>query len=128
MRREIRRKDVECLFVCLQGRFRILRNENFAWSDKLIIHISSACVVIHNLIVEYSRNGEKELDDDGNAVDCVTEFLEEGREESGEAESSEEGGEPGQGLTRLDELLGQSEVVMSVVRREELRLALTSHL
>ena len=124
-RQEGRRKDIERFFGCLQGRFRILRNELFTWSDERIIKISSVCVILHNLIVEYTRNSEiDELDEDGQEVDCIAEFLGEGSENE-ENESAES-------LpmipSRLDKLIEQSDIVQDNTRHIQLRTELASHL
>ena len=126
-RQESRRKDVERLFGCLQGRFRILRNEIFSWSDDAIIQISSVCVILHNLM--FSKNSEEnEVDENGVNVNCITEYLNENTDEvdvhSGEIADTNNMVEG----SRLEELLHHSDVVRNRSRHCELREALTSHL
>ncbi len=77
---ESRRKDVERFFGVLQGRFRILRYEFHEWNDSDIIDILHACVIIHNMLVDFSRNGElqSEVDETGRSLtseEIVEEFL-----------------------------------------------------
>lgn len=42
------RKDVERFFGCLQGRFRILRQDREEWSDELILLDADVCIILHN--------------------------------------------------------------------------------
>lgn len=44
-RQEAIRKDVERFFGYVQGRFKILRQELFEWSDEQIVLISNVCVI-----------------------------------------------------------------------------------
>uniref|UniRef100_A0A0A9GR26 DDE Tnp4 domain-containing protein n=1 Tax=Arundo donax TaxID=35708 RepID=A0A0A9GR26_ARUDO len=51
------RKDVECVFGVLQSRFNIVHHPTQLWKQKSIGRIMTACVIIHNTIVE----DEKEM-------------------------------------------------------------------
>ena len=62
LRQEGRRKDVERFFGCLQGRFKILKQERHEWSDSAIILTSEVCVILHNQIVRMSRDEELGLE------------------------------------------------------------------
>jgi Plant transposon protein len=80
MRQESVRKDVDRLFGCLQGRFKVLRRESFEWSLSFLIEISEVCVIIHNMLVELRMMGdlEDETDEIGNRVmdeSLVREFM-----------------------------------------------------
>ena len=57
-RQEAVRKDVERFFGCLQGRFKMLRQERHEWSDSELILISKVCIILHNMIVKMVWNGE----------------------------------------------------------------------
>lgn len=71
---EGRRKDVERFFGCLQGRFKILRQERHEWSDADIILISDVCVIIHNMIVKISMT-ESQSSEDTITNSIVDEFF-----------------------------------------------------
>ena len=55
------RKDVECFFGILKGRFRILRNGMEYYSEFDIEFIFKTCCILHNIILEYDRGYAKEL-------------------------------------------------------------------
>lgn len=78
-RQESVRKDVERLFGCLQGRFRILRHEREEWSDEIVQLISQVCVILHNMIVTMVKRGELdgEAEEGGRhvPVDLVGEYA-----------------------------------------------------
>jgi len=68
------RRDLECLFEFLQGRFKILRHEVHGRSDEQVILVSHVCVILHNMIIQIKKSGEleKEVDADSHAVDIVS--------------------------------------------------------
>lgn len=57
-RQESVRKDVERFNGCLQGRFKILRQESFEFDAEFIVSISNCCVILHNMLVELRLSGE----------------------------------------------------------------------
>jgi Plant transposon protein len=69
-RQEATRKDVERLFGCLQGRFKILRREWFQWDINFVVQVSEACVILHNMLVEFRRDEklDDEFDVNGNCI------------------------------------------------------------
>lgn len=52
MLQEARRKDVERAFGVLQSRFNIVRRPARSWNMKILRKIMTACVILHNMIVE----------------------------------------------------------------------------
>ena len=82
---ESRRKDVERFFGVLQRRFKILRHEFYEWNDSEIVDITQACVILHNMLVVFSKSGElrNEVDETGKILtsqEIVEEFLQESSE------------------------------------------------
>eukprot|EP00173_Palmaria_palmata_P001450 Plantae.Rhodophyta-Palmaria_palmata.ctg18086.p1 GENE.Plantae.Rhodophyta-Palmaria_palmata.ctg18086~~Plantae.Rhodophyta-Palmaria_palmata.ctg18086.p1 ORF type:complete len:169 (+),score=21.43 Plantae.Rhodophyta-Palmaria_palmata.ctg18086:328-834(+) len=69
-RQESTRKDVERFFGCLQGRFKILRNDSFEFDAAFIVSISNCCVILHNMLAELRLSGEldDEYDVEGNRI------------------------------------------------------------
>ena len=59
-RQEATREDVERFFGCLQGRFKILRQERHEWCDALVILIGEGFFILHNLIVRMPLAEEAE--------------------------------------------------------------------
>lgn len=45
---------------CLQGRFKIVRNDVFERDANFIISISNCCVILHNMLAELRLSGELE--------------------------------------------------------------------
>lgn len=54
---EIVRKDVERAFVVLQSRFAIVRGPTQIWDQDMLEQIMTACVIMHNMIIEDERDG-----------------------------------------------------------------------
>ncbi|RLM74303.1 hypothetical protein C2845_PM15G01620 [Panicum miliaceum] len=50
------RKEVVCAFGVLQARFAILRNPTHMWQSETLSQIMYACIILHNMIVEYERD------------------------------------------------------------------------
>uniref|UniRef100_A0A0D3CE70 DDE Tnp4 domain-containing protein n=1 Tax=Brassica oleracea var. oleracea TaxID=109376 RepID=A0A0D3CE70_BRAOL len=50
------RKDVERAFGVLQARFAVVRNPSNLWDKNKIGNIMRACIILHNMIVEYERD------------------------------------------------------------------------
>lgn len=57
------RKDVERAFGVLQARFAIVRGPARFWNRKTLQKIMTACVIMHNMIIEDERVEHIELDD-----------------------------------------------------------------
>ncbi|XP_062198868.1 uncharacterized protein LOC133901539 [Phragmites australis] len=49
------RKDVECTFSVLQSRFPIVRGATRIWDQETLNNIMTACIIMHNMIVENER-------------------------------------------------------------------------
>jgi hypothetical protein len=63
---EAARKDVERAFGVLQARFAIVRGPAKGWKRKEIGDVMTACVIMHNMIVEEERdNGRQSYTYDG---------------------------------------------------------------
>jgi hypothetical protein len=54
------RKDVERAFGILQSQFAIVRGPSRFWDQKILWYIMTACVIMHNMIIENERG--KNLD------------------------------------------------------------------
>ncbi|KAM0821209.1 hypothetical protein ACQ4PT_025201 [Festuca glaucescens] len=53
---EAARKDVERAFGILQARWAIARHPARAWSVQTLLEVMTACVIMHNMIVEVERD------------------------------------------------------------------------
>jgi hypothetical protein len=51
-RQEACRKDVECCFGVLQGRFSIISNPCWQWNMDTIADVMFVCYILHNMILE----------------------------------------------------------------------------
>ena len=56
MRQEACRKDVERAFGVLQSRFAIVAGSMCFWRKSVLHDIISACIILHNMIVEDDRD------------------------------------------------------------------------
>ena len=56
MRQEACRKDVERAFGVLQSRFAIVAGPTRFWRKSVLHDIMSACIIMHNMIVEDERD------------------------------------------------------------------------
>ncbi|CAH9147851.1 unnamed protein product, partial [Cuscuta epithymum] len=56
MRQEACRKDVERAFGVLQSRFAIIVGPSSFWKKKVFYDIMSACIIMHNMIIEDERD------------------------------------------------------------------------
>ncbi|XP_062191227.1 uncharacterized protein LOC133895030 [Phragmites australis] len=50
-------KDVERAFGILQSRFVIIRGPGRMWNESTLHNIMTACVIMHNMIIEDERDG-----------------------------------------------------------------------
>ncbi|OMO56395.1 Harbinger transposase-derived protein, plant [Corchorus olitorius] len=50
------RKDVECAFGVLQSRFAIIKGPSRFWKKEILHDIMSACIIMHNMIIEDERD------------------------------------------------------------------------
>ena len=134
-RQEGVRKDVERFFGCLQGRFKIMRQERHEWSDSQLVFISQVFVILHNMLVKMAYTGElaDEVDENGirqNEMELLQEFFlvdpshTEGTVDTSEAST---GGElkVGSGISHL---LERDRMVCSRERHIQLRAELSEHL
>jgi hypothetical protein len=65
------RKDVERAFGVLQSRFAIIRGPARFWDDKTLSEIITACIIMHNMIVddEGILDPDERFDDGGDCVE-----------------------------------------------------------
>jgi len=56
-RQEAVGEDIERFFGCLQGGFKIFRQERGEWSDENLEQITNTCVLLHHMIVKPSLEG-----------------------------------------------------------------------
>lgn len=66
-RQEVERKDVDCAFGILQGRFRIMRRVGFLYYIEDIIAMTEAVVILHNLMTRMRQIGA--LEETGEKID-----------------------------------------------------------
>ena len=65
---ESARKDVERAFGVLQARFAIVRRPARFWDQKVLKNIMTACIIMHNMIVEDERDASQ-IDFTYDAID-----------------------------------------------------------
>jgi hypothetical protein len=56
MKQEACRKDVERAFGVLQSQFAIIAGPTRFWNKNVLHDIMSACIIMHNMIIEDERN------------------------------------------------------------------------
>ncbi|XP_065095815.1 uncharacterized protein LOC135717617 [Ochlerotatus camptorhynchus] len=61
---EAARKDVERAFGVLMARFAILKNPARLWHKDDLAIIIRACIILHNMVIEYQRDASIEVDRD----------------------------------------------------------------
>lgn len=131
-RQESVRKDIERFFGCLQGRFKILRQERFEWSDAELILITNTCVILHNMLVKMTMEGQlaDEMDESGVVCaerDLVEEFFTAPSGYSDSAPRTQTGDE--QPVARgLAQLIQRNALVTNETVHWELNEALVDHL
>eukprot|EP00171_Calliarthron_tuberculosum_P006951 IDg6951t1 len=122
-RQEAVRKDVERFFGCLQGRFKILRQERHECSDSSLMQISSACVILHNMVVKMVCDGV--LDGEEADSDLVQEFFDLQAQNEGVGSGCCDAEDHATGLTQL---LARNRLVTNRVAHVDLTEALAHHL
>ncbi|KAI0563688.1 Plant transposon protein [Gracilaria domingensis] len=132
-RRESTRKDIERMFGALQGRFKILRLERHEWSDELIILISQACIILHNMLVEMDSNGELEdkIAPNGETVSVIEAFGEGANDSHHDQEQMNNvnfKSPTSASAEDLLDLLQTNELVTNVEKHHNLTTALSYHL
>ena len=63
MRQEACRKDVERAFGVLQSRFAIVAGPSRFWSKNVLHDIMTACIIMHNMIIEDERDLDAPISD-----------------------------------------------------------------
>ncbi|KAL6658500.1 hypothetical protein ACP70R_004086 [Stipagrostis hirtigluma subsp. patula] len=63
-KQEEARKDVERSFGVLQSRFAMVRGPARWWHKETLWHIMTACVILHNMIIEDERDIEEDFEYD----------------------------------------------------------------
>ena len=56
------RKDVECAFGVLQSRFAIVKGLSRFWEKQILHDIMSACIIMHNMIIEDERDAHADME------------------------------------------------------------------
>ncbi|XP_073153988.1 uncharacterized protein [Henckelia pumila] len=108
-KQEVCRKDVERAFGVLQSRFAIVANPSRFWSKSDLHDIMTACIIMHNMVVEYERNLDAPIED-------VTE-VPIPNIENAENENS-----------RFQQFIGRYKIIRNVDAHIALRNALIDHL
>ncbi|RWR76326.1 putative nuclease HARBI1 [Cinnamomum micranthum f. kanehirae] len=67
---ESARKDVEHAFGVLQARFSIVRGPARFWDRQTLQHIMKACIIMHNMIIEYERDQSLPPNYDAREGEC----------------------------------------------------------
>ena len=65
MRQEACRKDVERAFGVLQSRFAIVAGPSRFWNKSVLHNIMTACIIMHNMIIEDERDLEAPIVQEG---------------------------------------------------------------
>jgi hypothetical protein len=60
---------VERAFGVLQARFAIIRGPARGWNRETLINIMKACIIMHNMIIEYERNTDDAIDFEYEQID-----------------------------------------------------------
>ncbi|XP_014751597.2 uncharacterized protein LOC100822596 [Brachypodium distachyon] len=66
------RKDVERAFGVLQIRFAMVRGPARWWDPDILWYIMTACVILHNMIIDDERGEEEEFDYDQEDTEVLT--------------------------------------------------------
>jgi hypothetical protein len=71
------RKDIERAFGVLQARWAVLRGPAYGWDRHHLTEMMTACIIMHNMIVEDEGEGATNVDFIGPIAPqkCVTLFL-----------------------------------------------------
>ena len=62
MMQEACRKDVERAFGVLQSRFTIVKGPTHFWKKHTLHDIMSACIIMHNMIIEDERDAHADIE------------------------------------------------------------------
>lgn len=66
---EAKRKEIERAFGILQARFHILTVPCRLWCRTAMASVMKACVILHNLVIDYEKGNEAEADEGRNAYE-----------------------------------------------------------
>ncbi|XP_010229580.1 uncharacterized protein LOC100827624 [Brachypodium distachyon] len=74
------RKDVERAFGVLQARFVMVRGPARWWDKKTLWYIMTACVILHNMIIDDERGEDVDFEYDQDDTEVLTKADYEGRD------------------------------------------------
>ncbi|GLT54221.1 hypothetical protein SLA2020_274380 [Shorea laevis] len=66
---ESQERTVELHLECFNARFAIIRGSARGWNRETLINIMKACIIMHNMIIEYERNTDDDIDFEYEQID-----------------------------------------------------------